>query len=170
MPNNEKPAWIAELMDFEKKHNLKVIAFSKEDAEQMSDRVLTQSEWETVMNDVSIEGFCDDLTHCVREVVRERPDRPCDPDCSRRANPTSECDCSRSDETIYTGPTEPGSLTMDEVGALRAGDQVHWIDPDGGKCSRTVRLASAPVEISDGVVRLNEWGSGDFEVFVHELA
>lgn len=159
MPNNEKPAWIAELTDFEKKHNLKVIAFSKEDAEQMSDCVLTQSEWETVMNDVSVEGFCDDLTYCVREVVRER-----------RANPASECDCSRSDETTYTGPTEPGNLTMDEVLALRAGDQVHWIDPDGGKCSRTVRLASAPVEISDGAVRLNEWDSGDFEVFIHELA
>jgi hypothetical protein len=104
--------------------------------------------------------------------VEERPVRPCDPDCNRRKTglDSAECDCSRSEETTYTGPTEPGNLTMDEVLALRAGDQVHWIDPDGGKCSRTVRLASAPVEISDGAVRLNERDSGDFEVFIHELA
>lgn len=30
----------------------------------------------------------------------ERPDRPCDPDCSRRLHPFCACDCSRTEGTV----------------------------------------------------------------------
>jgi hypothetical protein len=40
----------------------------------------------------------DELEHARLDAEGDegRPDRDCDPDCSRRAHPAAECDCSRS--------------------------------------------------------------------------
>ena len=40
----------------------------------------------------------DELAHARMDAEgdEERPDRDCDPDCSRRFSPAAECDCSRS--------------------------------------------------------------------------
>lgn len=40
----------------------------------------------------------DELEHARMDAEddEERPDRDCDPDCSRRFSPAAECDCSRS--------------------------------------------------------------------------
>ncbi len=34
----------------------------------------------------------------MRNETHDRPDRPCDPNCSRRAHSFAECDCSRSQD------------------------------------------------------------------------
>lgn len=39
----------------------------------------------------------DELEHARLDAEAGRPDRDCDPDCSRRFSPAAECDCSRSD-------------------------------------------------------------------------
>lgn len=40
----------------------------------------------------------DELTHARLDAEEsERPDRACDPTCSRRFSPAAECDCSRSE-------------------------------------------------------------------------
>jgi len=48
------------------------------------------------------------------------------------------------------------------------GDQVHWTDPDGGKCSRTLTIQS--IEWKGSIARIIDTDGGELECFANELS
>lgn len=57
-------------------------------------------------------------------------------------------------------------MTLEEVQALRTGDEVFWHDPDEGECSRYIVIHD--IEIKGETVCIWEW-NGYLECFAEEL-
>lgn len=52
---------------------------------------------------------------------------------------------------------------------LQAGDEVKWNDPNGGKCSRVIRISRIDFLPDDGV-RIVDRRGAVLDCFVHELS
>ena len=65
-------------------------------------------------------------------------------------------------------------MTVQQVQALRPGDEVKWNDPDKGLCTRIIKIQHIEV-CSDGkpavddVVKITDVNGDYVEVFAHEL-
>lgn len=59
-------------------------------------------------------------------------------------------------------------MTLAQFRRLKAGDQVFWTDPDGGKCSRFYLIAS--IERIGMIVRIVEKDGSVLECYKEELS
>jgi len=59
-------------------------------------------------------------------------------------------------------------LQMFDVTKLVAGDEVYWSDPDGGKCSRHIRINH--IKINGDVVSIEDVNGDCVECFASELS
>lgn len=61
-------------------------------------------------------------------------------------------------------------MIAEDIKRLRPGDQVYWLDPDGGICSRTITIqAWSWIDEDDGAIRIVDVDGDTLECFITEL-
>lgn len=60
-------------------------------------------------------------------------------------------------------------MTRRQARTLRAGDEVYWTDPDGGRCSRSIIIGEIEVH-EDGVAVITDKDGSVVECFLGELS
>ena len=60
-------------------------------------------------------------------------------------------------------------MTLNQIKQLHKGDEVFWVDPDGGKCSRIYKINSIEIRQDVKTVIITENDGSILECFASEL-